>query len=196
VDCDRAIELNPPMIFPYPYATAVALRNGQINEAAAFIKIVVQDFPDPYYATRIMQTYQGNIENNPVAPFYSAYANLALGQYQQVIQDTNMVLEIIRLADVYLVQGLAYCNLGKYDDALDSYSEGINLEPDYAVLYLLRSEIQARQGNMEALLNDVAVIQQSPLNEILSPYVQAGMAGDFSCETFFDFDYESILEEQ
>ena len=55
---------------------------------------------------------------------------------------------------------VTYCNLSKWKEAEDAYSNGIKLAPDFAVLYALRAEVRTRQGNVLGALSDIQAMQK------------------------------------
>ena len=80
-------------------------------------------------------------------------------QWESVLEQVDLVLETgFRNADVYLIQGLAYCNLGQYEEAIEAYTNGIELEPDYYAIYLYRAEAYREANQTLRAVQDIATI--------------------------------------
>jgi len=52
-------------------------------------------------------------------------------------------------AIAYDKRGLAYANLGEYQNAIEDYNQAIHLKPDYADAYDNRGTVYLNQGNNE-----------------------------------------------
>jgi tetratricopeptide (TPR) repeat protein len=185
-DLQRAIELGPNANFPYVFATMLALRAGQIDEAKALIATTVATYPDPTLANRTINGLFGPDTPNLFGPTFSAFGNLGLGRYTAVLSDTAAALEIApELVDLHFMQGYAYCNLGQYAEAEAAYARALELDPGFTMLYLLRAEARQRQQNLPGALADIAAVQSSPQAAQFVPLVAQAQAGQLSCETFF-----------
>lgn len=61
------------------------------------------------------------------------------GEYKEPVKAVNLLSEAIMLdpenAFSYNLRGIAYSNLGRYDEALQDYSKAINLSPDFSWAY-------------------------------------------------------------
>jgi tetratricopeptide (TPR) repeat protein len=157
-------------------------------DAAALMKTVLVDFPDPAFANRITLAMYGDKVPNIFGPTISAFGNLILGQYDAVIRDTEAALVINdQLADLYFMQGFAYCNLKEYAAAEAAYTRGLETDPDFIVLYLLRAEVRAKQNNLGGAFQDVGTAQASELGEALAGLIAASQSGALSCENFFSY---------
>jgi serine/threonine-protein kinase len=164
-DLDHAIALHPNTNFPYPIATLIALREGRIADARQLMHTVLTDFPDPSAATRIIQAIYGDQNALIWGPIYSAFTNQVIGQYQNVVRDTQSALALdSHIADLYLMQGFAYCNLHQYPQAETAYTQGLIIEPNYPLLYLLRAEVRKDQNNIVGALADASSARQANLS--------------------------------
>lgn len=188
-DYAQAITLGPDANFPYIVSLLIALHEGRLADMAHYLDTIVTEFPDPAFSTRMVQALFGEEVPNIFGPMFAAAGNLILGQYDRVIPETGAALAVLPLADMYLAQGVAYCNLGDYAAAEEAYTQGIALEPDYVALYALRAEVRLRQDNMPDSLADGEVVLQSDLGDTFAPLIEAGLAGEWRCENFFSYDY-------
>ena len=87
---------------------------------------------------------------------------------------------------------MSYCNLRDYPAAEAAYTQGITIDPGYAALYALRSEVRLRQGDRRGALEDGVKVRQSALSNSFGPMMEAGLRGDWTCETFFTYDYSTL----
>ncbi|MBI1258820.1 MAG: protein kinase [Chloroflexi bacterium] len=164
-DLDRAIALHPNANFPYPIATLIALREGRISDARQYMHTVLTDFPDPTAATRIIEAIYGDQNALIWGPIYSAFTNQVIGQYQNVVRDTQAALALdSHISDLYVMQGFAYCNLHEYPEAETAYTQGLSIEPGYPLLFLLRAEVRKDQNNVVGALADAAAARQANLS--------------------------------
>ena len=193
-DYARAIELGPTANFPYPFLVMLALRDGDIPEVQRLMHEVRTDFGDPSIGNRTINAAYGDTFSIPFGPWMSAFGNIVLGQFDDVLADVDSVPETQRrqFPELYLLQGLAYCNQQKYDEALASYTTAIELDRTITILYLLRGEIALRLEDNEQVAADTAIILESDLSDTLTPYLQAGINGDLSCENFFTYQLNEI----
>lgn len=183
-DLERAIELQPDTNFPYPIATLIALREGRVSDARAHMRTVLNEFPDVSFASRLAQAIFGD-DSVLWGPLFSAFTNLILGQYQSAVADTEDAIAINpNVADVYLLQGFAYCNAGQREAAEQSYTEGLALEPDHALLLLLRGENRLRSGDAIGSAADAAAAVDAGLSDELTAFMSDS---EITCQNFFDF---------
>ncbi|MBK8020272.1 MAG: protein kinase [Chloroflexi bacterium] len=155
-DLEASIAMGPNTNFPYPFATLIALRDGRIGDARGLMRTVLREFPDPSFANRTLEALYGEDDFIIWGPFFAAYTNLILGQYDQVIADVQQALTLRSdLADLFLIEGLAYCALQQYPLADIAYTQGLEIEPQHPMLLLLRSESRGAQGQAEAAQADL-----------------------------------------
>jgi serine/threonine-protein kinase len=192
-DCDQAIALGPTANFPYVVSGLLALRDGQLDRLRQDFTTVITEFPDPSLSLRLIDAIYGDEIPYVFGPMFSAAGNLLLGQYEQAVADSQMALEINdQIADLYLLQGMAYCNLRDYPAAEAAYTQGLTLDPTYIVLYALRSEVRLRQGDRRGTLEDAVKVRQSALADTFGPVIEEGLRGNWTCEDFFTFDYSTL----
>lgn len=189
IDYDRALELGPTANFPYPFLVMMAMRDGDIPEAQHLMNEARTEFGDPSIGNRTINAVYGDNFPIPFGPWLSAFGNLILGRYDDVLSQLENIPESQRtiFPELYVIQGLAYCNLQQYDEALESYTTAIELGPDVTMIYLLRGEIAFRLDDNEQVAADALTIAESELGDTLMPYVNAGFSGDLSCENFFTY---------
>lgn len=192
-DLAIALEADEPFNFTYFLATAAALRQARLQDVQVYFD-TVSAFADPTLSETIMETALGfNAENDVFSASAIAFGNFILGRWQEVIDTIDAVsgLENV-LPDLYLLQGAAYCNLGDFPAAEDSYTRTIELDPDYIVAYALRAGVRLEQG--ERIVQEALVIRQSDQAEVfvlLLPFIESG---ELTCENLFDFDYSRVPE--
>jgi tetratricopeptide (TPR) repeat protein len=166
----------------------IALREGRMADAAALMHTVLTEFPDPAFGNRIILALYGDEVPNILGPTFSAFGNLILGQYDAAIRDSKAALAINdQLADLYFMQGFAYCNLEEYAAAEAAYTRGLETDPDFIVLYLLRAEVRTKQNNLVGAFEDVGTAQASELGDALAGLIAASQSGALSCENFFSY---------
>jgi serine/threonine protein kinase/Flp pilus assembly protein TadD len=191
--CQQAEELGPDANFPYVFSMLLGLRQADLIATQEQLRIILERFPDPTLSMRLLHATFGTEATYILAPTFSAFGNLLLGQYENVVSDTEAALAIDdQLPDLYMVQGIAYCNLRDYPAAEAAYTSAIELDPSYTLLYALRAEVRIRQANMVGALDDSRIVRESSLGTLLDPLFQAAISGDWSCETMFDFDYTAL----
>jgi tetratricopeptide (TPR) repeat protein len=184
-DIDQAIALKPPVNWAYSVGTLIALREGNLTEAVRLSAEARERIRMPIYGDRILQSLLGN-QINSVAPITAAYSNLLFEQYTAAIADTQRAIAGRPTnADPYLMQGLAYCATQHYADAEAAYTAGMTHEPDFMLLYLLRSEVRAKQGNLLDAFNDIKAVQQSPQAALYATIIARVQEQSVSCSTFF-----------
>ncbi len=192
-DVEQAIALGPAANFPYVINLMLGLREGRLDGLRVDLRTILAQFPDPGMSTRLMQAIFGDQVSIVFMPIFDASGKLLLGQYDEVIPATQAALAVDpALADMYLVQGVAQCNLKDYAAAETSYTGGIEAEPDYIALYALRAEVRAKQGDLRGALDDQRVVANSPLGPVFVPLVEAAAAGEWDCTTLFSYDYSQL----
>lgn len=184
-DIEKSIELGPEAEYPYMWATLIALRQGRLTDASEMLSSLLNEKPDPVFVERFMTALYGEDYAILLGNSMAAMGHLALGQYNAVLQNTEVVLSIVpEYPEMHLLNGLSYCNLEDYANAEIAYTDGLKLDPSFTVLYLLRSEMRGKLGDMAGAGEDLATVQQSDLAEELEPYLVAAESGEFSCKQF------------
>ncbi len=201
-DLGQAIALGPNANFPYVFAALLALREGRLEDAAAQYHTILTRFPDPTLIMRLLEATFGRQEGNVLGPLLAASVNLALGQYAEVVAQTNTGLEMYtrltremgasgrgrspyaaRQADLLVLQGLAQCNLGDLVAAEDAYGQAITLEPGFIFARFGRGEVRLLQGDATGAAADFDTVQRSRLNNAFAPLIAQAQAGALACET-------------
>jgi tetratricopeptide (TPR) repeat protein len=186
-DIDKSIELQPTENWPYMWATSIALRQGRLADTKKYIEDGLTHFPDPDAGEKIAGLIAA--ENiNAFTPALSAFWSMNLGQFNKAIQKSETALAINpRFTDVYLVEGISYCNLGKLSEADAVLSKAIENEPTFIVAYLLRAGVRAGLGNVADAMSDFTVVQNSPLAVPMQSYILAAQAGKINCTNLLTY---------
>jgi tetratricopeptide (TPR) repeat protein len=195
-DLERTLELGPKANFPYLLLAMIAMHQGELAKAQTYWQTAIEEFPDIAESNRLIDSMFGDRLPNIFGPTFAAAGNLILGQYEVAIAEADKALAINdQVVDIYMVQGLAYCNLEDYAAAEDAYTRGITLDPDFVVLRALRAEVRLRQNDLVGLTEDMTSIQQSEQAALFAPLLEAGLEGDWRCQDFFNYDYEALSEQ-
>ncbi len=200
-DFERSIALGPQANLPFIPAMLLALRQGRLADAQAYMDAILTRYPDAELTNRAFQAVYGSAAvENYSGLLFSAATNLVLGQYDRVVTDVQIMAENVlslpesqhdeyglELADMYALQGIAYCNLDEIESAEAAYTQALRISPDFTLLYLLRGQVRQVQGNASAARNDFAVASQHTLGPGFEAWVQAGITGRWSCKTLQDY---------
>ncbi|MCD4685774.1 MAG: protein kinase, partial [Anaerolineae bacterium] len=89
-DLDAAIALEPDSNFPYTFAALIAMSYGRFEEATGYIRIIVQEYPDPDLYARAIDATVG--EQDIFSDAVSAFVNLILGRYVESAASANAAL--------------------------------------------------------------------------------------------------------
>jgi len=185
LDLEASIALGPDANFPYPFATLIALRQGRIDDARALMGTVLRDFPDPTLANRSLRALYGDDDAIIWGPFFAAFTNLILGQYNSVIQETDRALVLRNdLADLYMLRGLAQCNLDQYAEAEASYSAGLTAEPSHVLLYIFRAEVRRNQAKNALALADLSTAHSLPNSDAYTELLTTTTNEPLTCKNF------------
>ncbi|MBC7814405.1 MAG: tetratricopeptide repeat protein, partial [Burkholderiales bacterium] len=190
-DLDRAIELGPNANFPYAYAALVAVRQGRIEDARELINTMLQEYPQPAFVDRIVRATFGDEVVNVLGAEVAAFGNLALGRYEQTLAILEPALEDFGdVPDFYVMQGIAYCNLGQYTAAATAYSRVLSLDPDYAFARLLRADTLLHLGQNQYAIDDLNILEAAletheTIDPQFDPYLEAVRSRQFDCTNLF-----------
>ena len=153
------------------------------------INLVLTEFPDPTYMQRLVQATFSDEVLSPYSLTLSAFTNLTLGQYTAVLDATAAGLEQYPdVSDIYLEQGTAYCGLGDFASAETSFATGLEKDPGFVLLHLLRADARLQQGDESSAAEDLAAIEASDLRAEFDPLVDAVRDGSLGCANFFSPD--------
>ncbi|NJL94506.1 MAG: tetratricopeptide repeat protein [Anaerolineae bacterium] len=189
-DYARTFALEPNLNFPYTLSTMLALRQGQFTRAQEYVERVLQNFPDPTFANRMTEVYFGTEEGNVFGPTIATLIYFSLGRYEEVLVASETALSILELADLYLVQGSALCNLGDYAAAEAAYDRALELDAQFGLVYMLRGSVRREQGNLAGTLEDVEAARAFDLGPQWEQALEAGLAGELDCTNFFIFPFD------
>ncbi len=191
VDLDTSLRLEPNANFPYLFSVSIALREGRIADAQQLMREVLARFPDPSLGNRTITATYGDQFPIPFGPLFSAFGNLLLGRYEDVITDAEQGLVMdSQIPEIYMLQGLAHCNLDDDESAVDAYTAAIELAPDFYTLYLLRGDARFRADDVDGSNQDAATATDpdNGLDNALMPYLLAGVRGELTCKNFFSYE--------
>ena len=192
-----AIANNPTDSQPYILAVPLAMRAGDLRLAQEYTNIILTEFSDPTSTARALEAvYSVQYSGFPVA--LSAYGNYTLGRFEQAIEDANKARQYPGFAnsvELYLLEGGAYCNQQRYDQAKEAYTAGIELDETFSILYMLRAEAVFKKANTQPNAQETLQIntdlktarEVSPSDEVtaLIDSFEEGTT-QVSCENFFD----------
>ncbi|MBI5957871.1 MAG: hypothetical protein HY866_03995, partial [Chloroflexi bacterium] len=206
-DLEKVITLEADTAVPYIPASMIALRQGRMNDAQALMREMLTAYPDPSLTTRAMSALYGeDSAQMSTGAFFAASTNLVLGQYEQVITDSQPVIdsleanpptqeqldqigyEMVDVADLLLIVGLSYCNLGDYKMADMAYDYATLFSPGFELLYLLRGQAQQAMGDNTGAQTSFAHARVHVLGDEFDTWVKAGIAGEWSCENLLEYE--------
>jgi serine/threonine protein kinase/tetratricopeptide (TPR) repeat protein len=194
-DLEQALVLNPDFPPAYPFLTAIAMREGDLVNSQEYFQILQTRFPDPSFTERLLvATYDVDADESSLVAGVTAFTSFALAQWDDVIRNTEVALVNLPLTDLYLLRGVAFCNLENYQEAEATYTKLLEIEPDYKLGILLRGEVRLKMGNLLGAGSDFANVLSSDQSGAYTPFIPAYRAGEISCENFFDVDLKSYLE--
>jgi tetratricopeptide (TPR) repeat protein len=186
-DLEASIALNPTANFPYVFYALLSLHEGRVEDARQAIWIVLTEFPDPSYLTRLMRaTFQGTTVD-PYEVVLSAFTNQTLGRYSTVLEDAQRGIESMPddQDDLNFLAGMALCASGDYEAAVQRFSDELTIAPSFAFAVLMRADARLRLGDSAGAETDLGYIAESPLDDRLAPYVEQVRSGALGCADFF-----------
>ncbi|MCL4255259.1 MAG: hypothetical protein KJ043_15975, partial [Anaerolineae bacterium] len=188
---DLTLANSPQTNLPYLLLSLVALREGDLADARNTLRDMLRQYPDPRLSYRVLQTTMGEAITQS-SMIYAMYASLLIGQYEQVIENSDVLLATappqgvalpyLYVSDVLMMRGIAQCSLGRYDDALASFSQGLLINRDNAMLHLLRADILLANGDDASADIEAAM----GLSDEMDAYVAQAIENtqDEPCSTF------------
>jgi tetratricopeptide (TPR) repeat protein len=200
-DFEQSIALRPIANLPYVSLTMIALREGRMADAQALLVTILTEYPDPEMTNRALRAVYGG-GYDFTGTFFAASTNYALGQYDNVVAqiqtftdyifslpDSGELIDqsLIQLSDIYLLQGLAHCNLKSYAAAESAYDKAIAYSKDFDLLYVLRGQMRSRQGKRAAAEEDFAAAREADLGPEFAAWVESGAHMEWTCETMQDY---------
>ncbi|MEL6151663.1 MAG: protein kinase, partial [Chloroflexota bacterium] len=142
-----AIANSPTASYPYVLIAPIALRRGELRLTQDYTDIILNNYPDPVEAIRIVTSQYGDSVNSGLPHVVAAYGHAVLGRHEEAIAEANQARRyrnFATLPDLYVLLGFSRCNLSEFEAAIQAYSNGLELENDIAVLHLLRAESRFR----------------------------------------------------
>lgn len=196
-DAEAAIELGTEANFPHMLLLMLCIREGDLVAAQDIMRVVLRDYPDPSFGMRIVSATFGPDFPIIFAPVFSAFGNLTLGQYDELLLNIDQALVFKPdLTDLFMMKGFAHCNLGNYAEAERAYTEAIESEPDFVALYTFRAEVRLKLRNILGAASDVSTVLRSEDGERWSPIIQAAQDGSLNCTNLLDFDISSLVRKE
>lgn len=186
-DLEAAIALEPNANFPYVYAALIAINEGRFETAAQYIKVILEDFPDPNLYSRIVGTTVGG--HDDFGPLVTVFVNVSMGRYEQAIEAAKEGHERMGpVPDLFVLQGMAYCNLGNNRGAEAAYSTAIDVSRRISWQYtwfthLLRGDVRLKMQNQDGSGEDFALVREArpDLDSLISGFE----AGAIDCTNLF-----------
>jgi len=222
---DNALARDPKMNVVHLLSFVVALRQGRLTDGGQLLNDLLTQFPDPNFSYRVMNAAFGDAYSVSIL-LYSSLANLIIGQFDRVIEDTATVLSFVNnpeafiqdksqlpgtmttnpssvelsdeeplitpyfyASDLFMIRGIAFCSLGRFEEAIESYSIGLGIDPTNHMLRLLRSEIYFLNGDMvnsQADINQAMGLSDEMDAFILEATNADGVGEGLGCTSFFD----------
>jgi tetratricopeptide (TPR) repeat protein len=88
--------------------------------------------------------------HHPAAALFQARLQLANADYEAVLATTETVLESDQAQEAWSLRGDAFFGLGRYDDALECFTNAKRFDARMAEIYFRKSQALAAQGNTDA----------------------------------------------
>ncbi|MCB9435757.1 MAG: protein kinase [Anaerolineales bacterium] len=186
VDLEYAIGLNPRASFPYAIAALLALREGRMGDMVSYMQTVVREFPDPNFGQRLLQATFGENAIDITSILLSAFTNLSIAQYSEVIAQTEDGLQIAPLYDFFVMRGLAQCNLNDLEGSLETYTTALTFYPNDTILIWLQSGAYHDLGDAQAEESNIR-ITNNDLDPQFTEALAASYAGKLTCQNFFTY---------
>lgn len=162
-DLQRSQELNPETTFVDGLTALLAMRAGDLDDARTQMRRITESRISPTFGARLLQAIFGEA-GKAYSAMLGALGQLSLGRHSEVIASVNQVLsanpQSPQPASLFLVRGIAECNLNDFAAAEASYSQAIERDPNVGVAYLLRAEVRQQQGNLQGAFEDFGAGQE------------------------------------
>lgn len=182
-------EFSPKASLPYGLAIALDLRAGRLDNITRIKETVVREFPNPTLFNRTLEALYGENASMAVGQALTSITYLGLGQFRNAIEAADAATAIDETwADLYGLKGVAYCNLDNREAAEAAYTSAIELDPEYYIVYLLRSQIRLAQGNLLGSTQDLTTVQGTEWGQRpeIQSLIEAGLKQEVTCKTFFE----------
>jgi len=206
-DLEQSMALEPYGNVSYLVAMLLALREGRLTDAQVLMNVVLTQYPDPDLTGRAFHAIYGDDPRASYsAALFAAGTNLALGQYNRAVTNVQSAADYMfsqpavpgmlgeadyELSDLFLLQGLALCNLKAYDSAISAYTQAIKFGgDDYAFARALRGQAYLAQVNVTKAEADFAAARAAELGPTFNTWVDGAERGVWNCENFFNYDLD------
>lgn len=186
-DLEAAIALEPNANFPYVYAALIAINEGRFDDAAQYIRIILEKFPDPNLYSRIVGTTLGG--HDDFGPLVTIFVNISMGRYEQAIEAAKEGHERIGpVSDLFAMQGLAYCNLGNNRGAEAAYSTAIDVSQrtnrsQSWFVRLLRGDVRLKIRDLDGAREDFDYVRS--VRPDLETLIDSFEQGQVDCTNLF-----------
>jgi tetratricopeptide (TPR) repeat protein len=193
LDFDRALEINPELVWAYNGRGIAYGKLGNHNQAISDFDRAIQINPDDAEAYHNRGAVYSMLRNNrqAISDFdraiqinpddAKAYYNRGvvygeLRNQRQAILDYDRVIEIDpENADAYNNRGVAHYELGNHRQAISDYDRAIQINPDYAKAYYNRGVVCGILHNHRQAISDYdRAIQINP--DYAKAYYNRGIA--------------------
>ncbi len=130
-----------------------------VGELGQYIN-AVQDY------TRFLNLDKFKSVSSAEALYFRGFYKVKLDDNRGAISDYNLAIDMYsaayensknkntgyfqKLIDTYITRGLAYAEIKKWDDAIDSYNIVIKMKPDYATAFYLKGLSEIGKGDLDA----------------------------------------------
>ncbi|MCB0721961.1 MAG: tetratricopeptide repeat protein [Ignavibacteriae bacterium] len=178
---DEVLKLDPNNVVAFKYKGYVKSGQKQYDEAIVFFQKVPDDYfePDDYiiYAEtyeklgdfpKAYATFEKGIARDPK----SSRLELEYGDSYLTNKDYSNALthfikaEQLGSTNAIIYKGLAYFNMGQYEDAIKAFDDAIVINDEYAITYLLRGSAKQALGDRDGAVADYQkVLELDPGNE-------------------------------
>ncbi|MDX1994005.1 MAG: protein kinase [bacterium] len=195
---NAALSLEPEANFPYVFASALALRNGDIIEGKRLFDEVLVRFPDPELSNRIAEAFYDR--TSVITYAGEAFGSATLAQWRRVLTAVENATALNQafvdeyIPDLYLLQGIAYCNQGDLAASEAAYTRLIDNDPGYILAYALRAEMRRQLGDVIGAGADLLAVSNSDQAANFTPLIPAFTSGEINCTNFLSIDLASYFE--
>lgn len=195
INMTEARERGAPLNYPYVFGMPALLHLGRFQEALHMLNFILNEFPDPTQTERVVAImFSSNTEINDLLQATAAFGHMILEQWGRAIETSELAIANggDQLTDLYLIQGLSYCNLDQHAEAEAAYTRGLEVEPEYILLHLLRADVRRKQGDWIGLSEDILTISRS---DQAATWLALAQDPALGCETVFTIDPDDYFNQ-
>lgn len=146
---------------------AMDVAQAQAATVVVWGRSYARDFRDLTFEQQVIAGWNvgplGELLEYPISAFLymlSDQNSKALASIDKALVFNN------QLVDLYLLRGLSYCRMGEYEIAAQAYSDGLALDPDFALLYLLRYDAYEALGEKDKAMEASAALQNDEQGQV------------------------------